>query len=199
MDPLGMLDKDRRQARQRQDPWAELCVVATVTAEGEPSARVLVIRELDGDERGPASTPPKPAFGIFVNASSPKVEEFSHAAMLIYLPSVMVQYRLRCTLDPIDPTVVREAWQMRPEVPKRMDWVYQTHPQSTEIASRDKLLDAISSESGRKPLVAPESAVGYVFQPLEVERLDLNRGDAPHDRRRYSLNEDGWAEAVLVP
>ena len=212
MDPLGRLHKDRRQARQRQDPWAELCIVATVTASGEPSARVLVVRELDlGTETTSPSAPQSddrhagtanPALGIFVNASSPKVEEFSHTstvAVLIYLPSVMVQYRLRCTLNTIDPVVVREAWKMRPEVSKRMDWLYETHPQSTEVASRRTLLDAVSFESRGQPLLAPESAVGYLFQPVEVERLDLGRGDAPHDRRRYSARECDWVEAVLVP
>ena len=198
MNPLHRLDEDRRQAREQRDPWAELCVVSTTTASGEPSARVLVVRELDPD----ADTPESPVLGIFVNASSPKVEEFSNSstvAVLIYLPSVMVQYRLRCTLDPIEPAVVREAWQMRPEVPKRMDWVYETHPQSSEVASREALIDAVASQSRKEPLRAPESAVGYVFQPLEVERLDLSGGDAPHDRRRYTAREGDWVEAVLVP
>ena len=210
MDPLGRLHEDRRQARQRQDPWAELCVVATVTAGGEPSARVLVVREFGlatktssphSEQRHTGTA--NPALGIFVNASSPKFEEFSRSstvAVLIYLPSVMAQYRLRCTLDAIDPAVVREAWRMRPEVSKRMDWLYETHPQSTEITSRQTLLDAVASEArAEEPLLAPESAVGYLFQPIEVERLDLGHPDAPHDRRRYSAREGDWVESVLVP
>lgn len=203
MNPLGRLDEDRRHARDKRDPWAELCIVSTVTGGGEPSARVLVVRELDPDTRRvPASKLESPALGIFVNASSPKVSEFSNSAsiaVLIYLPSVMVQYRLRCTLDPIEPGIVREAWQMRPETPKRMDWVYATHPQSSEIASREALIDAVSSQSRDEPLLAPDSAVGYVFQPFEIERLDLSAGDAPHDRRRYTANNDDWLEAVLLP
>ncbi|MCY3820051.1 MAG: hypothetical protein OXH52_11915 [Gammaproteobacteria bacterium] len=203
MNPLGKLDEDRRQAREKQDPWAELCIVSTVTPGGEPSARVLVVRELDPDtRRAPASKLESPALGIFVNASSPKVGEFSNStsiAVLIYLPSVMVQYRLRCTLDPIEPAVVREAWQMRPEIPKHMDWVYETHPQSSEIASREALIDAVGSQSRDQPLIAPDSALGYVFQPLEIERLDLSGGDAPHDRRRYAAKNGEWLEAVLVP
>ncbi|MDE0453614.1 MAG: hypothetical protein OXI90_17840 [Gammaproteobacteria bacterium] len=196
MNPLGRLDEDRRQAREKRDPWAELCIVSTVTGGGEPSARVLVLREL------PALKPQSPALGVFVNSSSPKVDEFSNSstvAVLIYLPSVMVQYRLRCTLDPIEPAVVREAWQMRPETPKRMDWVYETHPQSSEIASRQALIDAVASQSRDEPLLAPDSAVGYVFHPFELERLDLSAGDAPHDRRRYTAKNDDWLEAVLVP
>ena len=196
MNPLGKLDDDRRQAREKQDPRAELCIVSTVTGSGEPSARVLVLREL------PALKPQSPALGVFVNASSPKVDEFSNSstvAVLIYLPSVMVQYRLRCTLEPIEPAVVREVWQMRPDIPKCMDWVYETHPQSSEIASRQALIDAVVSQPRDEPLLAPDSAVGYVFQPFEIERLDLSAGDAPHDRRRYTAKNGDWLEAVLVP
>ena len=204
MNPLGRLDEDRRQAREQRDPWAELCIVSTVTTGGEPSVRVLVVRELDPGTTGrtSASRPESSVLGIFVNASSPKVNEFSNSstvAVLIYLPSLMVQYRLRCTLDPIEPAVVHEAWQMRPETPKRMDWVYETNPQSSEIASRDALVDAVASQSRKEPLLAPESAVGYVFQPFEIERLDLSGGDAPHDRRRYTAKNGDWVEAVLVP
>ncbi len=197
MDPIGRLHQDRRQARQRKDPWAELCVVSTVTAGGEPSARVLVVRELDLDSRAA-----DPSLGIFVNASSPKVDEFSRSssvAVLIYLPSVMVQYRLRCTLDAIDPAIVREAWQNRPEVSKRMDWLYETHPQSSEIASRGTLLDAVAQDSREQPLLPPDSAVGHLLQPLEVDRLDLSRADAPHDRRRYTACGGDWMESLLVP
>jgi len=203
VNPLRRLDEDRRQARQQRDPWADLCIVSTVTTDGEPAGRVLVVRELDSGTRGTsASRPESPVLGIFVNASSPKVDEFSNSstvAVLIYLPSLMVQYRLRCTLEPIESAVVHQAWQMRPEIPKRMDWVYETHPQSSEIASRDTLVDAVASRSREEPLLAPDSAVGYVFQPSEVERLDLSGGDAPHDRRRYTVLEGDWVEAVLVP
>ncbi len=203
MNPLGRLGEDRRQAREKRDPWADLCIVSTVTADGEPSARVLVVRELDpATRRPPASKLESPALGIFVNASSPKVDDFSNStsiAVLIYLPSVMVQYRLRCTLAPIEPAIVREAWQMRPETPKRMDWVYETHPQSSEIASREALIEAVASQAREEPLLAPESAVGYVFEPFEIERLDLSDGDAPHDRRRYETRDGDWVETVLVP
>ena len=194
IDPLRRLADDRNRARERDDPWASLCTVATVTSEGEPSARVLVLRDL--------ATPEDDRLAIFVNATSPKADEFSRSstvAVLIYLPSLMVQYRLRCTLEAVDPAIVHENWQLRPDTPKRMDWFYQTHPQSTEFDTRDQLLDAVARIPLPEPLVAPATALGFLLEPSEIERLDIDRAGAVHDRRRYSMIDDGWEESVLVP
>ena len=47
VDPLARFADDRARARDRDDGWANLCAVATVTAAGEPAVRVLVLREVE--------------------------------------------------------------------------------------------------------------------------------------------------------
>lgn len=191
--PLALLASDRRRAGEQNDPWANLCALATVTADGEPAARVLVLRDL-GDR-----------LGVFLNATSPKADELrrsNRVAVLIYLPAVSVQYRLQCALAPIAAEVVHGAWRQRPEMPKRMDWFYETHPQSSAFGSREALLDALADVAS--PAAAPASAVGFFLVPEEVERLLLAPGGSPpsgpHDRRRYVLQGDGnWLETTLVP
>ena len=190
IDPLARFAQERASARERDDPWANLCAVASVTATGEPAVRVLVLRELDG------------RLGIFVNATSPKVGEFSHSstvAALTYLPSIGVQYRLRCALEQMAAADVHAAWQMRPPVPKRMDWLYASHAQSSPVVGREVLLGMVESVALPDPLVAPASAVGYWLEPVEVERLDLAGDGGVHDRRRYTRDGVGWRETVLVP
>lgn len=190
IDPLARFAEDRARAREGDDAWANLCVVATVTAMGEPALRVLVLREVDG------------RLGVFVNATSPKVGEFRQAptvAVLTYLPSVTVQYRLQCTLERMPVETVHGAWQMRPEVPKRMDWLYAAQAQSTPTPDRAALLAALEAVPLPEPLVAPETASGYFLDPVAVERLDLAGAGGVHDRRRYTREGVGWEEAVLVP
>ena len=190
VDPLARFADDRARARDRDDGWANLCAVATVTAAGEPAVRVLVLREVED------------RLGVFVNATSPKVDEFGRSAtvaVMSYLPSVTVQYRLRCTLERMPPEVVRTAWQLRPAVPKRMDWLYAVHPQSTTVGGRAALLDALDGVRLPDPLVAPETASGYFLDPVAVERLDLAGDGGVHDRREYVRETVGWVETVLVP
>lgn len=190
IDPLARFAQERAGARERDDGWANLCAVATVTAAGEPAVRVLVLREIEG------------RLGIFVNATSPKVGEFAQSrtvAVMSYLPSLSVQYRLRCALERMTPEVVHTAWQMRPAVPKRMDWLYAVHPQSSTVGGRAALLEALEAAPLPDPLVAPETAAGYFLDPVAVERLDLAGDGGVHDRRRYAREPAGWVETVLVP
>ena len=190
IDPLARFAEDRAFARAREDAWANLCAVATVTAAGEPTVRVLVLREVDD------------RLAIFVNATSPKVSEFARShtvAAMTYLPSISVQYRLQCGLEQMAAASVHAAWQMRPAVPKRMDWLYGTHPQSSPMPGRSALLDTLEGVPLPDPLVAPATAVGYLLDPISVERLDLSSDGGVHDRRRYARDGRSWAETVLVP
>ncbi len=171
---------------------ANLCVVATVDA-GEPEARTMVLRDVEPAPSGP------PSLGIFVNSTSPKYREFrqsSTVAVVVYLPSLAVQYRLRGSLAQLPEGLVRASWQLRPPIPKRMDWLYEDHPQSSVVRSREALVDLLH---GPEPASAPESAVGFRLVAQSVERLDLDTGDGVHDRRRYMSCGQSWREDVLVP
>ena len=46
-DPLTLLADDRARARERDDPCASLCTLASVDAAGHPQARTLVLRDVD--------------------------------------------------------------------------------------------------------------------------------------------------------
>ena len=140
-----------------------------------------------------------PSFGLFVNSTSPKFREFHQSStivVVVYLPSLSVQYRLRCTLDQLPEGLVRASWQLRPSIPKRMDWLYEDHPQSSAITGRRELLDLLA---GSDPDAAPESAVGFRLVAETVERLDLATPDGVHDRRRYNFDGQSWREEILVP
>ena len=168
---------------------ANLCVVASQTNDAL-QLRTLVLRDLDG------------RYALFANASSQKLLEWqtTGVAVLVYLPSVQVQYRLHCETEQVPRSVVAESWQLRPDIPKRMDWVYEQHPQSNTIASRQTLLDELAQIASAEKLVAPKSACGLYLLPNEVERLNLATDNGVHDRRRYTKDAGGtWTEVVLVP
>ena len=191
-DPVARLREDRARAVERADPMANLCVLATLDA-GEPEARTMVLRDV-----APASSG-APSLGLFANSTSPKFREFcqsSTVAIVVYLPNLAVQYRLRCSLEQLPEGLVRASWQLRPPIPKRMDWLYEDRPQSSVIDSREELEDMLDDP---EPASAPESAVGFRLVAESVERLDLDTEGGVHDRRRYTFDGQSWREEVLVP
>ena len=191
MDPLTQLIHDRNAARAQNDPCANLCTTASVDSHGHPQARTLVLRDIE--ER----------LAVFGNETSPKWAEISAnlpIAVVVWLPSLNLQYRLRCHTEAIPKHIVHDSWTLRPDAPKRMDWYYTTHqPQSSKLPDRETLLRQLQALSLPSPLVAPETASGLYLVPMIVDRLDLNQADGVHDRRHFELAGEVWVESILVP
>jgi pyridoxamine 5'-phosphate oxidase len=191
VDPLTLLAADRTLARERLDPCANLCTLATVDAAGHPQARTVVLRDLDQ------------RLAVFLNDTSPKWQQLTLSASLavvVWLPTLNVQYRMQCDTRPVARPVIHESWRLRPEVPKRLDWFYtRVQAQSSAIRGREHLLQGIAGLELRHPLEAPRTATGVYLEPFAVERLDLDQPDGVHDRRHFQRRPDGWHFATLVP
>lgn len=189
--PLDLLDRDRSLARERDDPCANLCTLASVDAAGNPQARTVILRDVDG------------RLAIFGNETSPKwrqMELSATLAVVVWLPSINVQYRLQCETRPVPKPKVHESWQLRPEPPKRLDWFYtRVQAQSSAIGDRGELLEGLDGLRLREPLVAPRTAAGVFLEPLSIERLDLATESGVHDRVLYRHQASGWLTATLVP
>ncbi len=189
MDPLVNIAEDRARARVANDPMAALCVLATVGAGGYPQARTLVLRDLN--ER----------LALFMNATSPKFQQLdAGASICMYMPSIQVQYRAQVDLVPIDPALIAESWQLRPRMPKVLDWFY-THRQvqSSTVSSREALQAAIAEFPLPEPLIAPDTARGFYLELHDIERLDLAQPDGLHNRNRWVKNESRWVLSTLLP
>ena len=191
-DPLALLRSDRARAREARDPWANLCVLATVDVDNTPQARVVVLRDIEQ------------RLAVFVNGTSPKCAELrrsEHQAVLLYLSSLAIQYRLRVALEPVPSATVHASWLERPRIPKVMDWLYEyVQAQSTPLESRQHLLDHYRNVDERLPanVTAPSNAVGFYLSIDRIDRLELS-GDRPHTRSVFERTAKGWHATTLVP
>ena len=186
-DPIAALGRDRASAREQGDGNANLCVVSSVDATGEPQARVLVLRDVDS------------RLAIFFNGSSPKASEFglgNRISVLAWLPSLGVQYRISCRLEAMDPRIVRESWQLRPLAAKRLDWLYQRSPQGSVVDDRETLLAQLAQMESD---AAPANALGFFLDPERVDRLILDNDTGIHDRRLFERQDGAWRCQTLIP
>ena len=189
--PIDLLHQDREHARSLNDPMVDLASIATVNKHGEPQCRTLVLRTI------------KNRLAIFVNQTSPKYQEFKLSkttAVMVYLPSLSVQYRLACKLSKIDPNIVRYHWNLRPEISKQLDWLYEneTYPQSSQIESSE-LLQMLLLKIPQSQQ-APDSAVGFYLDVCRVEQLQLKAQRKVFHRLLFSLQDHGgWNVGYIVP
>lgn len=194
--PLLQLAADQGRARAAGDPCAERCVLATVTDEGGPALRTLVLRGLAAGR-----------LEVFFNASSPKWRQLQtnpRYELLVYWPSIARQYRISGGFEQITHAELARSWKHKGSVGKQLDIYYSKYrPQSSELESRrefDKTMgDIRATIAGGDEPDAPASLRGLRLLPWSVELLDLSGGDEMHRRDLYTNDGSGWQVRSLVP
>ena len=187
--PVELFKLDQQTARNQKDPYASLCVISTISKKMLPQSRTLVLRQVEG------------SLAIFINKSSPKWEELKNGvALQTYWASTQVQYRMSVSTKPIDKEIINQSWQLRPEIPKKMDWIYQSRfPQSSKVTSLDQIRSETRKFTEVEKLTATENATGLILTPQKIERLSLDTPDGIHDRKLIIHTKEGWSESQLMP
>lgn len=166
-------------------------VVATVSAEGRPSSRMVLLKGLD--ERG---------FVFFTNYGSRKAVELdANPACSLLFPWHVLERQVR-----VDGTAVRLSeeenaayFASRPRASQLGAWA---SPQSQVVSSRaelDRRYDEVAARFGEEEDVPlPPHWGGYRVAPEAVELWQGRRGRM-HDRLRYRRTPDGWSVERLAP
>jgi pyridoxamine 5'-phosphate oxidase len=194
MDPIARIKTERQEARNQDDPNADLCFLALSESE-KPSVRTLVLRDVSND-----------GFTLFINKTSPKwsiIQTNNKAEMLIWYSTSQTQYRIYGLIEEIPPSIIEHNWHRRPPESKYIDYSYESlGSQSSQINSMDDLTGHIKELKEAHPeeeMVKPESAAGIVLRPQVIEMLDLSTPNRIHDRRRFDLVDGKWQCTQLIP
>jgi pyridoxamine 5'-phosphate oxidase len=192
--PLERLVGELATARERGDPNADLCWLATARDDGAPGLRTVVLRNVSG------------RLGVFTSGTSPKwrqLEEDNRVSVAVWLPTLRVQYVIEARAEPMPSAIVHASWVQRPRPAQLLDLYYQgTLPQSHPLPDRAAFehgLDAVTANhADDEVLEPPESASGLYLNAEVVERLELDDDTRRHRRVRYRLATQ-WEPEELVP
>ncbi|HEX5542718.1 MAG TPA: pyridoxal 5'-phosphate synthase [Micromonospora sp.] len=164
--------------------------LSTVDTEGQPDARVLILKDLDADgwHYATASTSTKGR----QTAANPRV------ALSFHWREQGRQVRVRGQARPADPQTNREDFLARPQGSRIASL---TGRQSSILADRETLIRALERARARladNPDLVAEDHTVYVVRPDAVE---FWQGDAErqHLRLRYRRNDGGWLHELLWP
>ena len=158
-------------------------VLATSTADGRPSARMVLLKS--ADERG---------FTFFSNYESRKGRELDanpYAALLFRTPDRQVRVEGRVERIPAEESDA--YWETRPAASRRS--AAASH-QSQPLDSRAELEAAVAAQPDEP--ARPERWGGYRLTP-ETYEFWLHRDDRLHERHLFRRFEDGWQVLLLQP
>jgi pyridoxamine 5'-phosphate oxidase len=190
-DPLRQLAAWLEAARGAGEPMPEAMTIATVTADGFPAARVVILRGL---ERG---------LVFFTDLSSDKGSELAAnpqaAAVLHWLRPANRQVRATGRVEPVSAEEADDYWRTRPPATRRNA---AASYQSSVVASRAYLQAQVRQVERRHPgdtgLPRPQRWSGFRVLPGRVEFWQESP-DGLHDRIRYRQADHGWTTERLSP
>ncbi len=188
--PVLQFEKWFKEAVEAKVNEPNAMTVATATADGKPSARILLLRNFD--ENG---------FVFYTNYTSRKGEEIlknPYASLLFFWPELERQVRIEGKLTKQSAEESDKYFQTRPRASKLGAW---TSEQSRVIANRQALDDEYEKISQKYPgenVPRPIYWGGYILEPTSIEFWQ-GRPSRLHDRLLYTKEKGSWKIERLAP
>jgi pyridoxamine 5'-phosphate oxidase len=172
-------------------PLPEAMSLSTITPEGKPTARMVLLKRVDAE-----------GFVFFTNFLSAKARELAanpNASLVFFWPQLERQVRVEGVVSKTSAAESREYFATRPRGSQIGAWA---SPQSEVIPGREVLerrraeLEEVYRD---REIPWPEHWGGYCLKPERIE-FWKGRPDRLHDRILYVRQSDGsWTIQRLAP
>jgi pyridoxamine 5'-phosphate oxidase len=181
---------DEVRARGMSEQDATSMTLGTVSKDGQPSARIVLLKSFD--DRG---------FVFYTNYHSRKGKELRdnpRACLLFYWSQLWRQVRIEGDIEKVSTAESEEYFQSRPLGSRLGAWA---SDQSEVVDTRETLESRFAELQKRfgEDVPRPEHWGGYRLKPHTIEFWQ-GRDNRLHDRLRYRLQDDGvWVIERLGP
>jgi pyridoxamine 5'-phosphate oxidase len=169
---------------------ADAMVLSTVDADGQPSGRFVLLKEVD--ERG---------FVFYTNLESRKAKALAvnpRASLCFYWPTIDKQIRIEGRVEPVSEAEADAYFATRPRPFQIGAWA---STQSATLESRSLLEERVGGLQSRfegGAVTRPPFWSGYRVVPHSIEIWTRDPARL-HVREQYERNGDGWTRTLLFP
>jgi pyridoxamine 5'-phosphate oxidase len=179
------------EAIQSQIEEVNAMTLATASAEGVPSARIVLLKDYDTN-----------GFVFFTNYESYKAQQLAEnprASLLFFWKELERQIRITGLIEKISAAKSDEYFLSRPIGSQIGAWA---SPQSHVIENREWLeqkVTAMQQKFKNETITRPAYWGGYLVKPVIMEFWQ-GRSSRLHDRIQYTLQDNGsWMKERLAP
>ena len=189
-DPLVLFREWLAEATQREPNDPTAMALATVGADGQPSARMVLLK--GADEQG---------FVFYTNLESQKAAELAanaRASLLFHWKSLRRQVRIEGTVTGVSDAEADAYFASRPRGAQIGAWASR---QSRRLESRfalEKRVAEYTTKFGLGTVPRPAFWSGYRVKPGRIEFWQ-DRPFRLHDRLVYTRDREGWRTDKLYP
>lgn len=189
-DPIELFEEWFGAAREAGMLLPESMTLATCSADGAPSARMVLLKGVD--EHG---------FVFYTNLRSRKSEEMTanpRAALCFHWAVLQQQVRIEGTVARLSPETVAAYFQTRPRGSRIAAWASRQSETLGDRSELERRYRELEQKFEGRDVPLPEFWGGFRLAPVLIEFWQ-GRPDRMHDRLLFKRDSGVWIAERLYP
>jgi pyridoxamine 5'-phosphate oxidase len=189
-DPMAMFAELFEQATRCGLQEPEAMVLSTVDADGRPSSRYVLLKELDA--RG---------LIFYTNLESRKARDLDanpYAALCFYWPPLDKQVRIEGNVERVSDEDADAYFATRPRESQLGAWASKQSAALDSRAALEQQVEATRARFEGRAVPRPPFWSGYRVVPIAVEFWTRHAARL-HDRARFTRENGRWVRTLLYP
>ena len=189
-DPIELFQDWFREAEEAAVEVPEAMVLATASADGAPSARMVLLKGADADGFV--------FYSGYVSRKAGELQQNPRAALVFYWRPLGKQVRVEGRVEQVSEAESAGYFATRPRGSQLAAWAsQQSHPLENREELERRYAELEREYEGRE-VPRPPHWGGFRLRPDAIEFWE-HRENRLHERRYYTRAREGWRAELLAP